>query len=237
MTRRSLSGRGEPQLALQDIDQPIPGTGEPQLAMQGVNPVTSRGWYRPRNLPHFDGAQKLQCITYRLADSLPVHVAERRADERDSKADPAYRKRIDRYLDTGHGSCCLSHSEIAQAIVDTWTRFDPERYRLHAWVVMPNHVHVLIAIQAAWSLAKIVQSWKSWTGKRIKQVTTLSTGWQRDYWDRYIRDEMHYLRAIAYIHANPVQAGLCRTPEEWLWSSANIHYRGELGLASPRGSP
>lgn len=47
--------------------------------------------------------------------------------------------------------------------------------------------------------------------------------WMRDYWDRYIRDENHFCQTVKYIHDNPVQAGLCKTPEEWPWSSAQFH--------------
>jgi putative transposase len=199
-----------------------PGRGEPQLAL----PISvHRGWHHPRNLPHFDAKLAAQMITYRLADSLPAEVATRRADELDQQNQPRYRQRIESALDVGMGSCCLRIPELADEIVSTWQRFDPERYRLLAWVVMPNHVHVMITVQPESPLAKIVQSWKSWTGKVItKRQGELGLasprGWQRDYWDRLVRDEEHFCRARDYIHRNPISAKLCRTPSEWPWSSA-----------------
>ena len=153
-------------------------------------------------------------ITYRLSDALPAAVAQRLVDELQPDAEPTYRKRIEAYLDSGHGSCALRATVHAKLILDNWLRFNVDRYDLCAWVIMPNHVHVLIRLNGSASLAGIVQSWKSYTGRRLP-VT-----WQREYWDRFIRDENHYHQAVAYIHDNPVKAHLCRQPAEWPWSSA-----------------
>ena len=70
-------------------------------------------------------------------------------------------------------------------------------------------------------MATIVQSWKSYTAKRIRHaVGGCGAVWQREYWDRAVRDERHFAAAISYIHGNPVQAGLVATEDEWPWSSA-----------------
>ena len=88
---------------------------------------------------------------------------------------------------------------------ETLKKFDSARYRLIAWCVMPNHVHVLI--DPSESLAKIVQSWKSYTGRWIlARDAELGLGvpgkecWMREYWDRYIRDEHHLGPGNHYIH-------------------------------------
>ena len=44
--------------------------------------------------------------------------------------------------------------------------------------------------------------------------------WQKEYWDRFIRDHNHFIKAVEYIHQNPVKAGLVKNAEEWSWSSA-----------------
>ena len=113
-------------------------------------------------------------------------------------------------------------------------RFDGSRYRLLAWCVMPNHVHVLI--EPVETLPKIVQSWKSYTGRwALAHNAELGLGvpggrfWMRDYWDRYIRDQRHLDAVVAYIHRNPVIAGLCDRPEEWMWSSAARNAEQGLG--------
>ena len=152
-------------------------------------------------------------ITYRLGDALPRDEARRRADEMDENSDVAYRRRIEAVLDAGHGSCALRDPHLAQRVIENWQRFHGERYQLLAWVVMPNHVHVMIQLNGTVPLFRIIQSWKSYTGRR------LPVAWQREYWDRHIRDERHYANAVAYIHGNPVQAGLCQSPGDWPWSS------------------
>ncbi|MEO6994076.1 MAG: transposase [Lacunisphaera sp.] len=109
---------------------------------------------------------------------------------------------------------------------ETLLKFDGARYRLIAWCVMPNHIHVLIDPKE--SLGRIVQSWKSYTGRWIlTHNAELGLGvpgkecWMREYWDRYIRDENHLRQVIHYLHENPVKAGLCRTAADWPWSSAD----------------
>ncbi len=94
-------------------------------------------------------------------------------------------------------------------------------YRLLAWVIMPNHVHVLIDPMT--KLARIVQAWKSVSAHRILPLLGADRPrvlWQREYWDRFIRDERHCQQAMAYIHANPVTAGLVMNGAEWRWGSA-----------------
>jgi hypothetical protein len=60
--------------------------------------------------------------------------------------------------------------------------------------------------------------------------------WHREYWDRYIRDEYHLQQATAYIHQNPVKAGLAAKAEDWRWSSAFAQNANqEIGV--PRGAP
>ncbi len=241
-----LPGTAEPQLGTRSH----PGTAEPQLGS------SHRGWYNRGRLPHYDAARLLQAITYHLADSLPAAVLARIQAEIDSVPaelqDTERRKRLDAWLDAGHGSCALRHSELAACVVDTWQRFVGERYDLLAWVVMPNHVHVLISVYRGMALGKIVQSWKSYTGRRIQQFLEeeeeadcragarrsqdrSQTGavWMREYWDRAIRDERHFLATLNYIHANPVKAGLVAAPEDWQWSSAWRGPDAPLGSPSP----
>jgi REP element-mobilizing transposase RayT len=86
---------------------------------------------------------------------------------------------------------------------------------------MPNHVHVLFSPVSDFSLSQIVQSWKSFTAKEANRILK-RTGkfWQADYFDRYVRDQKHFDAALEYIEVNPVKAKLCRSAEDWRWSSA-----------------
>ena len=140
----------------------------------------------------------------------------------------ARRQKIEEYLDKGMGCCALRHPTMASVVIDTLQRFDGKRYRLIAWCIMPNHVHVLI--EAYEQLPRIVQSWKSYTGRwALAKNAELGLGvpgkqfWMRDYdyWDRYIRNDGHLLQVVDYIHGNPVNAGLCRDQRDWSWSSAH----------------
>ncbi len=182
-----------------------------------------KGFYKPRDLPHIDAAQPIQMITYRLADALPVahHPQDESRDDR--------RIRIEGELDACHGACVLRQPQAARIVIDAWRHFDGDRYQLHAWVVMPNHVHVLVTCLPAWPIARTVQGWKSFTANRIHAAPGLGTGrlWQRDYWDRCIRDDDHMARAMAYIQDNPVKAGLARARGEWPWAFDHPQWNGE----------
>ncbi|MCX8012611.1 MAG: transposase [Desulfobacterota bacterium] len=138
----------------------------------------SRGY-----LPHLDIPEAIQHVTYHLADSLPREVLERMKEgesgqDRDicqagawrSRSDGqagAWRSDWDDYLDAGYGSCILREPMVAAMVQDSFLKFHGVRYRLFAWVVMPNHVHVLFQPLGEWTVAKVVASWKSFTGRRI----------------------------------------------------------------------
>ena len=191
-------------------------------------------WHSRGYIPHFESAEVVQHVTYHLADSFPKSVLDRFEDELKSipaeKRDIERRKRLEAWLDAGHGSSVLREAQIAATVQETFLYFDNQRYRLLAWVVMPNHVHTLFQVINGWTVAKIVDSWKTFTGRRIAEHRGFTPGrpegvWQREYWDRYIRHEGHFRQAVEYIHNNPVKAGLVRRAEDWPWSSA-----GSAGL-------
>jgi len=102
-----------------------------------------------------------------------------------------------------------------------------ERYRLLAWCVMPNHVHAVAEMLPGFALAHVVHSWKSYMAKEAnKMLHREGPFWQREYYDRYIRDDRHLERAIAYIEQNPVKAGLVAQAKEWAFSSAGLRGAG-----------
>ena len=147
------------------------------------------------------------------------------------ESDLEYRKKIETHIDNGYGSCILEVDDCANIIISSWKFFDNDRYRLLAYVVMPNHVHVLIQVMENQELSKIIHSWKSYTSNQLKKVLALLGNndlfpengvWQREYWDRFIRSEEHYHNTIAYIHYNPVKAGLVKHSKDWPWSSKRI---------------
>ena len=180
-------------------------------------------WHTRGYLPHYESGSVIQMVTFRLADSLPAHVAQRLAEEVDTlEGNAAYRKRIESWLDAGHGECLLQDPRIAKIVEDSFLFYHGKRYLLHSWVIMPNHIHLLVQILPSYMLSAVIQGWKSITSRQINQLLCREgTVWQRDYWDRYVRNEKHYERALAYIHENPVKAGLTSCAEDWPWSSAH----------------
>ncbi len=189
------------------------------------------GWHSRGYLPHFESSEATQHVTFHLADSLPQTVLLRLEAELKTlpaeKRDLERRKRVDAWIDAGHGSCLLRNPALAAMVQESLLTFDSRRYRLLAWVIMPNHVHVLFQPMNGWTVAKIVASWKKFTARKIcddRRDSGEGPGapvWHREYWDRYIRDQTHLQQVIEYIHRNPVKAGLAATPESWPFSSAS----------------
>jgi REP element-mobilizing transposase RayT len=183
------------------------------------------GWHDRQRLPHRDVGGVTQAVTFRLADSLPRTVLARWERELEllprTEADRERRERIDGYLDAGHGECLLRDPRVASLVQDSLRHFDGEHYRLRAWCIMPNHVHVLFDHWEGCPLGKVVWSWKRWTAKRSNSLLGRTGAlWQREYHDRFIRDSVHFAAAVKYIEGNPVKARLARHPHEWRWSSA-----------------
>ncbi len=219
-----------------------------EIGVPRKSPDETSRWHSRRYLPHFESPEVTQHVTFHLADSLPQSALLRiESDVRlipTEKQDAERRKRLDAWMDAGHGSCALRDRRIASMVQDSLLTFDSQRYRLLAWVVMPNHVHVLFQPMNGWEVATIVASWKKFTARKIRknrkgnrEVGAAGKGiagseragkgashgaavWHREYWERYIRDRQHFDQAVAYIHQNPVKAGLAATPESWQWSSA-----------------
>lgn len=191
---------------------------------------TPRGWHCRGYLPHFDGGEISQAVTFRLADSLPAKLLERRAQElahlEERDFDAERRRRIEDYLDVGHGVAWMNDDRVAAVVENALLYFDGVRYKLPAWVIMPNHVHVLLIPKTGFSLENIIHSWKSFTSNEANGILRRrGRFWQEDYYDRFIRNAQHYLDAVDYIENNPVKAGLCRRPEDWPFSSARIRAR------------
>lgn len=183
-------------------------------------------------LPHWTRERATYAVTFRLADSLPQTVLVGWLQEREDIEAVAAKEgrrlslseenrlralnveRIETYLDAGHGECYLSDSRIAGGIGDALKHFDGERYRLHAWCVMPNHVHVLVEPIVPQTLIAILHSWKSFTAHAANRILKRAgMFWQTEYYDHLIRDDEEFDHAMRYIEENPAKAGL----KDWPW--------------------
>jgi REP element-mobilizing transposase RayT len=166
-----------------------------------------------------------QFVTFRLGDAVPLERLEAWQNELRMLPEPARKMelidRIERHLDAGTGSAVLRDPGAAAIVERVIRHHDGMQYELHAWVIMPNHVHVLFTPRGDFALSEIIQAWKSVSARRANQLLG-RTGklWQEDYFDRYMRGARHCEQTVGYIEWNPVEAGLCEAPEEWVFGSA-----------------
>lgn len=194
---------------------------------------TSDSWYSRGYFPHFDGEGVTQHVCFHLFDSLPQSLLPQWSEKlrvthaagalETTETSREWRRRIHDALDRGYGSCFLRDDRLAKIVEDSLLRFDGERYTLHAWCVMPNHVHTLFTPLRKFKMSKIVHSWKSFTALECNKVLgRIGKFWEREPFDRYIRNQRHFQNAVTYIENNPVRAGLCEEAEDWRWSSARL---------------
>ncbi len=133
----------------------------------------------------------------------------------------------------------LSRPEIAQIVVDALT-YGQETlgyYTLHAFVVMPNHVHVLLTPHVA--VPKLLRTLKAFTARRANRILG-STGkpfWQDESYDHVVRNEEEWQRIRAYIEQNPLRAGLAYAADQYRWSSAWKKEAGREAGCGPGGPP
>ncbi|HEY3455585.1 MAG TPA: transposase [Bryobacteraceae bacterium] len=178
-------------------------------------------FYR-RRLPYWQpnvGPGSLLFVTWRLAGSLPANLLGTENTEAAGRVFVAVDRRIDR---AACGPVWLKDARIAQLVSNALQYGDPERhfYSLKAWVIMPNHVHLLL--QPKVPLPAITRWLKGSTARRANQLLgrTGQAFWQDESFDHWIRDEREFNQVVRYIEYNPVSAGLVLSPSDWRWSSA-----------------
>jgi putative transposase len=175
-------------------------------------------FYR-RRLPHVYGTGQSVFLTWRLHDSLPPHRAFPALALTSGQAFAA----MDRLLDESRvGTFYLRQSAVADMVVEA-IQYNAKilgHYLLHAFVVMPNHVHLLATPAVA--LPRLTKSLKGITARRANAMLAL-TGrpfWQEESYDHLVRHERELEKIRNYIEWNPVRAGLVTEASEYRWSSA-----------------
>jgi REP element-mobilizing transposase RayT len=186
---------------------------------------------RGANLPHWTADGATYSVTFRLADAIPEAAAGKLAQELAQLENHAERggeldlqgqirlarlrsAKIDDYLNAGHGDCLLRNRAAAEIVAGALKHFDNARYRLLAWCVMPNHLHVVFTPMAGHELPDIMHSWKSFTANRINKLLG-RTGklWQWESYDHLCRDRADLMHHVFYVRENPIKAGL----KDWPW--------------------
>jgi REP element-mobilizing transposase RayT len=187
--------------------------------------------FHERRLPHYHAMGRPIFLTWSLHGSLPLgrHFPPGITSGEAFVA-------MDRLLDNARtGPLYLRQPDIAAIVVDAiqYQECALGHYRLHNYVVMGNHVHILVTPRV--DVSKLMQSLKRFTAKEANRMLN-RTGqpfWQDESYDRLVRDETEFRRIQRYIEMNPVKAGLVDAPEDFLWSSARpIDNRPQVGNLS-----
>ena len=171
------------------------------------------------NLPHWHQDGKIQFVTFRLADSLPTAVIEELKYRKetflrnhprpwDMTVQKEYWNQIgpmaEQLLDNGHGSCLLRHHAVRSIVASALHHNDGVHYNLIAYVIMPNHVHLLLHLPGNSELPRILQSIKGYTAAQINRLMNRKGKlWMRESFDRIVRSYSHLNQCLNYIKHNP----------------------------------
>ncbi len=192
---------------------------------------------RKRNLPHWEQEGATYFVTWRLADSVDADTLRIWKQERDAfhelhpkpwdeATEKAYHERFTRrmelWLDAGHGSCVLREKRCREIMAECLHHFEGIRYELACWVIMPNHVHVLLRPLPGWSLDRILHTWKSFTANRFNEALGREGMlWMDESFDHMVRDKASLERFAKYIRSNPTKAHLSIS-EYTLWDGLGV---------------
>ncbi len=177
-----------------------------------------------RYLPHWRQEGCTYFVTFRLADSIPAQKLrqweqehetwwrehpEPHTPEQKAEYHERFTERFHQWLDAGHGSCWLRRPELSAVVEDALRHFDGQRYTLGHFVVMPNHVHVLVRPVQGHLLKEVLHSWKSFSAHKINEALGRNgIVWQEESFDCIVRTEAQLVKFGDYVRENPGKAGL-----------------------------
>jgi len=176
------------------------------------------------HLPHWEQEDATYFVTWRLKDSIPQDLLDKIYKERDEwlRLHPTpltedeemefhklFSTELDRLMDIGHGECQMRRPDCRAELEKSLRMFDGGRFLMHSWVMMPNHVHLLFTLPIGGKLERVIGAWKGYSAQDINVVLHREGPlWQKDYFDRMIRDWPHMVKVARYIRRNPVKAKL-----------------------------
>ena len=183
-----------------------------------------------RRMPHWTQGGVTYFITFRLGDSVPLALQDQWREEREiwlrwhpapwtPEVEKEYRERFtarqDEWLDAGMGECQLRRPEIRAEAELCLLHFDDARYDLDAFVVMPNHVHALLAPREGWALFDLLKGIKGVSARNCNRLLhrTGQAFWMEDAYNRIVRDPAELWAFRQYIEANSAKANL--QPDEY----------------------
>ena len=195
-------------------------TGASPLHFVGFDPKAPVGFLRSGKLPHWRQDGVTYFVTWRTEDSMPKERVDTWFAEReswlkqhpepwDTKTEEEYYRlfpdRWEKWLDEHHGECLLARPDLRKIVEDVLRHDDGVTYRLKDFVVMPNHVHVLVTPLGKNTLSEAVQEWKSVSAHRInKALGRKGEFWQKEYFDHIVRSAEQREKFKRYIQNNPL---------------------------------
>ena len=170
-------------------------------------------------LPHWSQTCCTQFVTFRLADSLPQtklrEYQQKRAEWLNNHPKPwdeetikeygsTFDETMERWIDAGYGECLLQYPEVRKVVADALLHNDGTEYDLHAMVIMPNHVHILLSPHQGFSLQTMMGSCKQFAARKVnKLLDRRGALWERECFDHMIRNQQDYAKKLEYIVDNP----------------------------------
>jgi putative transposase len=182
--------------------------------------------YWERRLPHWIPEDTPIFVTWRLAGTFPSGAGGLAACQSPA-CTPSWMD-SDAQLDHAEsGPRWLAQPAVARIVTQALHYGVAARnwYRLHAWVIMPNHVHIVMTPKHGFSET---MRWLKWTTARRANQILERRGmpfWQDECFDHWIRDQQDFERIVRYVEWNPVAAGLVESSEQWPWSSAKASFQ------------
>ena len=177
-----------------------------------------------RRLPHWQQDGCTYSVTFRLADSVPQEELQVWQEQKEiwlkhhpqpwsEKTAGEYEERfvegLQKWLDAGYGTCALQAEAVRTVVENALLHFDGQRYALDEFVIMPNHVHLLVQPMASVSLSSILHSWKSFSSNVVnKQLGRSGTFWLDENFDHAVRSLSQFNYFRRYIAENPTRAHL-----------------------------
>ena len=177
-----------------------------------------------RNLPHWFQKGCTVFITFRLADSLPESLLGPWRDERNAwcqdhptpwgdrewrEYHARFTRRIEDWLDAGRGECWLRQPSVRQKVEDCIQRFHGERLQLSDYILMPNHVHLLLTPIGETTLSAILKGIKGASARECNLLLGRTGAfWMDENFDHLVRSARQWDHFRKYIRDNPAKAGL-----------------------------
>jgi REP element-mobilizing transposase RayT len=176
-----------------------------------------------RRLPHWFPDDAMVFVTWRLAGSIPRVGQTIAVRGLPTPAEHAPFLQHDDHLDRSpFGPVWLQDTRVASMLAAALQYGETVRqlYKLYAWVIMPNHVHVVLEPRVP--MPGIMRWLKGRTGRMANRILgrTGMPFWQEESFDHWVRSEEELRMVIEYVEGNPVKAGLVEGNEQWAWSSA-----------------